>query len=176
MQGRLFVALPEALLTEEQEERLRTWLGEIPGLRAAASRHITLVFLGDCDESETRRALLLLEHVAAASGPMDIRLDRRIGLPDSRRARVAALAGDPPHALSSLAARLREQLATERVPHDAKRFLLHMTVGRMRVPTAISTGSFPPVTLRAHEIHLMRSELHPTGARHAVMAAFQLPM
>lgn len=174
MQGRLFVSMPPARLTDEQEERLQAWLGEIPGLRAAASRHITLAFLGDCDEAEAGRALKALEHLAGTSGPVDMRFDRRIGLPDSRRARVAALAGNPPQALSSLALRMHDLFAMERVPHDKKPFFMHMTVGRMRVPTAIVTGGFPPVTLHAQEFHLMRSVLHPTGARHEVMAAFRL--
>lgn len=171
---RLFAALPEVALTQEQESGLREHLGRVPGLRPAASRHITLAFLGECDEAQALRAARVLSEVAVRHAPFDAALDRLMGLPNSRGARVAVLAGDAPEPLDRLARDIRKTLRQHNVQCDPKRFLLHMTVGRMRAPTPFPEAGFGPVPFHAEEFHLMQSELSPRGARHARMASYRL--
>jgi 2'-5' RNA ligase len=158
--SRLFVAVrpPEAVL-DALESLPRA---EERGVRYTTRDqwHVTLRFFGEVDERDASDAL---SRVAASTGvatlgPQVGRLGRDVvvvpvgGLDDLARAVVRATAdvGDPP---------------------DPRPFSGHLTVARLKHRGACRVAGAPiAATFQVSEVELVRSELHPEGARYETVA------
>ena len=177
---RLFFAVwpPEAV-------RLRLWralapLREVvPGVRWVPPEcyHITLRFLGDV-------AAALVPGLAAAAYAIEsepafpARLTGMGTFPPRGTPRVywVGVRADP---LRRLREHLDVALAGAGVPRDDGRFAPHLTIGRVRTgrregPPSARQGSAPVAELGGvtsdfivRSVHLVRSELFPTGPRYA---------
>ena len=112
-----------------------------------------------------------VESVRRAAGGLsatELRPQRLIGLPRRGPTRLIAAETDAPPVLLELQRRLATRLAREVRRRPGDRFLPHLTLCRFRAPTRHPTIEVPldlppfPVA----EVRLMRSTLHPDGARH----------
>ena len=153
---RLFVALwPPENVVRQLSGMPRP---EVDGLRwtRPARLHITLRFLGQCDEAEATRALrrVSLEPARVTLGPTLERLGRGVVM-------------FPASGVDGLAASVTE--ATDRIgqPPPKRRFTGHMTVARFRRDPP--SGQWPPeglptldTSFTASEMALVRVE--PAGA------------
>lgn len=165
---RAFVALelPEAFADEVAG--LSRALGEICAGRfvAAENHHLTLAFLGEAGEAETRSAMAALDEACAGTGPVQL---RATGLGTFGRARDATLwlgiEKDPE--LMDLAARVRGELSARGLAYDEKDFLPHVTLARRaRVPRGALGDLAFPLPDEATRVTLFRSILEPDGARY----------
>ncbi|HSD80223.1 MAG TPA: RNA 2',3'-cyclic phosphodiesterase [Solirubrobacteraceae bacterium] len=144
----------------------------------AETFHLTLRFLGAIDEARVERVREAMAEAAAATAPFTVGLGGFGGFPSARSPRVVWLgltAGD--EALAGLHARLEQALAARGIPPEGRAFHGHLTLGRARdlrgAPelAALVSAPAPPLgEARVDAVHLMRSELAPTGARHSVLA------
>jgi len=122
--------------------------------------HVTLRFLGEADETEAQAAL---ERVNAAPcratlGPQVSRLGRNVV--------VAPVAG-----LESVAAAVAAETADLGTPPDARPFAGHVTVARLRRRGSCRiAGALISAEFGVEEVVLMRSRLHPDGARYDTVA------
>ena len=176
---RCFVAvlLPErvraslAAVRAEFRERTRglSWV-------RADNLHLTLRFLGEV-------APTMLGHVregviaaAAVVPPFTMSLGGLGGFPPGRAPRVLwAGLSTGSEEMVALHGALETALAARGIPRESRAFHPHVTLARARDPRGagglaaeLGTGSMFGET-RVTAIHLMRSELHPRGARHSVL-------
>jgi RNA 2',3'-cyclic 3'-phosphodiesterase len=141
--------------------------------------HITLAFLGE----RRPNALPDIEESVAAScrgvRPSILRVQRLMTLPENKGpARLIAAETDAPGPLYEIHQRLMKRLAIrDRKDTD---FIPHLTLCRFSGPGADYTLSTPAHTIPAladlafviDAIHLVRSVLHPLGARHHRLRSF----
>lgn len=169
--ARLFVAVwPPAALVEQVRRLERP---ERPGLRWTTEDqwHVTLRFLGRVDDDAVGHARSALAGVAAATarapdavaGPRPHRLGPSVWvLPVEGLAELAVAVGE----------------ATESIgePRADRPFHGHLTLARARQPAA--RRGLPTPELAASwavsELTLVRSNLHPDGARYEVVGRWSL--
>ncbi|MDW3219103.1 MAG: RNA 2',3'-cyclic phosphodiesterase [Acidimicrobiales bacterium] len=133
-----------------------------PGLRftTAEQWHATVRFLGSCSETEARAALRQVRFAATAVrlGPTVERLGPGVV--------VAPVAG-----LETIAKVVREATASVGEPVDPRSFVGHITLARSKGDGPCSLdGVGVRGTFTVREIALVRSELHPDGARYTTVA------
>ncbi len=184
---RLFVALD---LPGEVRAGIAAWGRtelQDPALRPVAeqSLHITLAFLGSC-EQEGVGPIAEVVRASAAPAP-EIELGQPQGRPLRGRAKVYALPVASEGAVA-LQAGLTSKLAEAGLYEAEERpFWPHVTVarvrserGRKRRPMAVERPpqSLPPELLQAcfcRRMTFYRSELQPEGARYVPLAQVELP-
>lgn len=175
---RLFVAAyPPAPLAERLVERTRG-LALPPGrLTAPEQVHLTLQFIGETDARQVEEVGESVQRSAAGIAPFPLTLGPIVALPKPSAPRLVAVTTDAPPPLREIVRRLAHRLARKPRKDAADRFTPHLTLerftgspGRVELPRdALLDEAFA-----VDEIRLMRSVLLPTGARHDVVARFEL--
>jgi 2'-5' RNA ligase len=174
---RLFIALPlpEALI------------GAIAGVQAApfaarwqsaAQLHLTLGFVGDVDE---RRADDLADALGAVTAPPLALALSGVGRFASKGRVHSLWAGvSPAGPVSELAARVAQAARRADTPVEARRFIPHITLARLRAsesevaPWLAAHGGLhsPPATIR--RFGLYESVLGSDGASYSLLADYPL--
>ncbi|MCH7703165.1 MAG: RNA 2',3'-cyclic phosphodiesterase [Planctomycetes bacterium] len=181
---RLFVAI-------ELNERIRAAMGAVRRRLAEFDRmvrwtkpeqmHLTLKFLGPCEDDRMAEIHEACDRVAQASGPLELKLSDCGCFPPHGRVRVIwvgldAGAGDVAACGESCESRFAD-LGFSREQRD---FSPHLTLGRVRddrsdgrLRAALADVAVRPEHKTATELLLMESELSPPGARYAVLGRFR---
>jgi 2'-5' RNA ligase len=147
----------------------------------AENLHLTLRFLGAVDEARLGCAREALEAVAEQAPPFAVVLGGLGGFPSRRAPRVVWVGVEAGgSALGALHARIEAALERCGFAREGRPFQGHVTLGRARDPrgapalaealaaAAAQGPRFGEVPVEA--VCLMRSDLHPTGARYTVLA------
>lgn len=179
---RLFIALPTPAEVKQAMAdvlaRLRTTQADVRW-ETGGKLHATLRFLGDTDERLVPRIRESLEAIAAATPPCTVTY-RSLGcFPDKRNPRVIWIGmEDPSDTLRRLNAEIEESVRAIGFEPEDREFHPHVTLGRVKSRRNVAsllammeslTFQSNPVTIR--DIHLIRSELKPTGSVHTIMAS-----
>jgi RNA 2',3'-cyclic 3'-phosphodiesterase len=150
--------------------------------------HLTLQFLGEQPEERLREAESALEEAVAGVPPFEIALHGLGAFPGLERPRIlwVGVAGGAVEA-RGLQARVASALAARGFPPDDRPWHPHLTIGRVfderrwrrdgrpvlaeqiRRLGSTAFGSVP-----VGGIALMRSDLHPSGARYSELRGFPL--
>lgn len=189
---RLFVAfdlpaeIKEALATLQTAWQRATGAAHAVKWVAVPSIHLTLKFLGNTLPAQVDLIRLALSDALAGTRVLSVCLAAPGVFPSPQRARVlwVGLAGDL-DALVDVQRRVERALAPLGFPAEARRFTPHLTLGRVRddaspderraLAAAAPTLTLPPTRPFAlHTVHLMRSELRPSGARYTSLAQVAL--
>lgn len=174
MRAFIAIELPEAF-ADEVDELARGLAGACEGrFVSQENRHITLAFLGEVGEAETRSAMGALDAACEGWGPVPL---RQCGLGTFGRSRDATLwlgiEKDPQ--LMGLASRMREELSARGLAYDEKDFLPHVTLARRaRVPRGSLGDLAFPLSDEATRVTLFRSILGPDGARYKPLYTVEL--
>lgn len=174
---RLFVGLyPPAEPAEQMLLALRDLDLPPHRLTPAGQVHMTLQFIGDTPAKDLETTIESVDRARAGLPAFQLEPLRLIALPKRGRARLVAAETDGPPTLLELHRRLATRLATNVREKPGDRFLPHLTLCRFRAPSRIgpleeplAVPAFPVV-----EVRLMRSTLHPEGAKHHEVAVFTL--
>ena len=160
-------------------DRLRGVAADVAWV-AEANLHVTLKILGQIDEPRVDPIAEAIGAVAARRPPFELDVRGLGAFPAPLRPRIVWMGLEPAAPLAALAADLDVALGTLGVPRDARRFAAHVTLGRVREsrrsPELAATLARPvecgrlPVT----RLSLMRSELHPRGARYTELTSVLL--
>jgi 2'-5' RNA ligase len=170
---RLFVALE---LPPAARDALAAWATELelPFVRRVGEEalHLTLCFLGERPDADPVRAAVGGVLAAAApAGPLRVTATR--WLPRGRPRVLAVELDDPGGALATVSAELHAALEVAR---EHRRFLPHITVGRVRGavrrPPATSPPDISPIT--AGPVSLIRSHLDGGPVRYERIAEWTL--
>lgn len=178
---RAFIALPiAAAVREELAALIEAVRRPRDGTRWVRPDgiHLTLAFLGSIPETTVAAIDDALNTVAAERAPFTIRTTATGGFPTLRRPRVlwVGLEASADHPLQRLQAAVAGALVPIGHERDERPFRPHLTVGRVKemsrapeVGERVGAYRFPALTWHADRVHLMRSDLHPSGARYTVL-------
>jgi RNA 2',3'-cyclic 3'-phosphodiesterase len=179
---RLFVAVhvpPDELERIEREtEHLRSSLGGARWMQRS-NQHVTLKFLGRSPVDRVSAIQEVVEIVARSHEPGECRLTQLGAFPTTRRARVLWVGlDDPMSLLPALAGDLDRALEPLGFPAEARPFHPHLTLARFKVPERVEEHlvalTEPGRSFAVTGIDLMRSHLHPRGARYESLRRFPL--
>ena len=166
----------------------RALAGLISGLTAAwpvrsvrwvppENLHLTLRFLGGTAEDQIGPLTAALDEVTAGTAACELALGSLGAFPDARRPRVlrVGLAGPGTAGLRSLRRGIEERVSALGWDREGRPFSPHITLGRVRPGTAAAPddgwtrAAVPEVVFEVAQVALMRSDLHPGGARYSVL-------
>ena len=142
----------------------------------ADNLHLTLRFLGQIEPPALERVRDAVTAAAAAVPPFTVRLGGLDGFPPGRAPRVLWAGVSAGHdEMMALHQALATALAARGIPEEGRPFHPHVTLARSRDPRgagelAGALGAELAVgEARVRALHLMRSELHPGGARYSTV-------
>ncbi len=183
---RLFVAieLPERVRTavEDVTARLRSSLPRARWVRAG-NLHLTLVFLGEVEESSLARFADALGSALAGHSPFRLQLTGSGCFPGSGRARVAWIGlADSREVLAVQAAVASAAQAAVGLEPERRPYRPHLTVARCAPPWPAAAGrrwsrAVPGAlaeAFRVDSIALVRSRLGPAGPSYSNVHRFAL--
>ncbi len=177
---RLFIAIeiPDAIKTElsKLQTELRRAGADVSWTKPE-NIHLTLRFLGEVGEWQLDDLKRLCAEIAAEFQPFSLRLKDTGYFPNFRQPRVlwVGLAGETGIA-AELQERLEEGLITIGFDQQDKPFKAHLTIGRVKsgknvkqLVAASDMYPLPELSFEVGEIVLMKSDLHPAGARYTAL-------
>jgi 2'-5' RNA ligase len=182
---RLFVAIEiSAALRNAVELRVESLRGRLPAASwlKPEALHLTLAFLGEQAEEKVERIAGALAGAVAAHERFAVQSAGAGFFPHHRSPRVAWIALMPQEPLAGLASSVRDALELAGIRFDAKRFVPHLTVCRIRsrwrqadteafLHTFEDPGASP---FEVCEVVLFSSELKQSGAVHTILHRFPL--
>jgi 2'-5' RNA ligase len=175
------VLLPDAL-----RARLAAEIGRLRGVAsdvawvAETNLHVTLKFLGRIEDARVDLIVEALGAVAARTPAFDLGVRGLGAFPTPGRPRVVWVGLEPAAPLAALAGDLDGALAALGFARETRSFAAHVTLGRVRETrrnpalAAALAGPADCGRLSVSRLSLMRSELHPRGARYTELASVVL--
>jgi RNA 2',3'-cyclic 3'-phosphodiesterase len=176
---RLFVAIDVPLSFKQTVSEHHRPLTGVRWTKAD-NLHLTLKFIGDTEVERTQDIHEGLEGLSVR--PFALKTSHPLLLPSQRKARVLALAIEPSIELESVRNQVEERVSGALgVKADTRPFRPHITLGRFKSADADAiqkaralVESVEPVTFNVSQVTLYESRLDPQGARHHVLATFDL--
>lgn len=148
---------------------------------AAEKIHLTLKFLGDISVAQARQVAGVLDKIGAQTAPLHLRFNRLGAFPNFRAPRVFWLGcSEQSAALDKLVERLEDELAALGFAKEMRAYTPHLTIGRPKDRHCRQTSRFlesyvvQPQELTGDKLVLMRSELHPSGAKYTPIKSVAL--
>ena len=142
--------------------------------------HITLSFLGDTPVSKIDRLVDNLRKELSGTERFNVILSGIGGFPNTRRPRVAWIGvSEGKEQLTDLSEKVRAAVRNTKLIQDDKRFSPHVTIARLRDPTDLTEMAerYSSVIFSEYvvdSVRLMKSVLSPSGAKHSLLASFEL--
>ncbi len=145
--------------------------------------HLTLKFLGSVSREELEKLGLALGPVISSWAPFELRIHGLGCFPSSRNPRIVWVGIEKGSAEASSLQKAIESQATEvGFPPEPRAFKAHLTLGRVR--SSKGKGSLTQAvenhrgaeigTFWANEVHLVKSELQPSGAIYTKLRTFPM--
>ncbi|MBI3522139.1 MAG: RNA 2',3'-cyclic phosphodiesterase [Chloroflexi bacterium] len=182
---RLFVAIrfPTAIAAAAS----RVLPEALPAVRPVREEllHLTLAFLGETPDERLGDVTQAIAIASRAVPPFRVSL-AAVGQFPPRRGDAAIFLSiaDGAEAAGLLARSVRAELARAGLAFDAKPFVAHVTLGRLRAGAApeqraaaiAAVGALAPTALSfvAEQVEVMRSVLSPPGPRYSALASARL--
>jgi 2'-5' RNA ligase len=147
---------------------------------AETNLHVTLKFLGQIDEVRVDPIAQALAGVAARTAAFEIAVRGLGAFPTSARPRIVWVGLEPAAPLAALAGEVDTALATLGSARESRPFAAHVTLGRVRESrrnALLAAALARPAEcgrLTVARVSLMRSELHPRGARYTELTSVVL--
>jgi 2'-5' RNA ligase len=144
--------------------------------------HITLKFLGDVEDRAVGEVIRRTDEAIQSLHPFSIRLAGTGFFPDAKRPNVLWIGtGEGAETLAELAERVDAALSPMGFDREKRAFRSHITLGRVRslgrideVVRQFQVFPFDTGAFTAGAVQVMRSDLHPSGARHTTLATINL--
>ncbi len=176
---RVFIA---ALIPDDIKDEIRHYVDEVKphweGVKWESQEklHLTLKFLGETEESKVEQIEKQVGEVTSIYSPFYLKVSRFGGLPDLRNPRVLFLGLTENEELSKFQRELEERLLGLGFQKEGRRFLPHITIGRIKGSSRIK-GSLPlprrfPFFIT--EVAVMKSVLHREGSRYSPLSVFRV--
>ncbi len=149
----------------------------------AGGFHLTLMFLGDIDETQSGRVMTALGEVAGRHRPFALRLKGTGAFPGERNPRVLWVGVAAGPELAELQDDLEKALESEGFAREERPFKPHLTLGRvkgrgrplerlMAELAAHGRDDFGGMTV--HKLSLFESLLRPRGAEYRIVQEAEL--
>ncbi len=136
--------------------------------------HLTLRFLGDTGQEQVAAVRAALDQVAARTAPFELRLEGMGCFPNPRRPQVIWVGvEDPGKQLAKLQKAVEHSLRPLGWEREARRFVPHLTLGRVRERQRPPHGEWmqnpPLLAFQVEAVELIESRLKPTGAEYSTL-------
>ena len=147
---------------------------------AEANLHVTLKFLGQIEAARVAPIAEAIGAVAARTAAFELGVRALGAFPTPARPRVVWVGLEPTAPLAALAADVDATLGTLGIARESRPFAAHVTLGRVRETRrnpALAAALARPADcgrLPVTRLSLMRSELHPRGARYTELTSVVL--
>ena len=146
---------------------------------------MTLAFIGRVSDDQLDGVIAATGAAAASQKAFDVSLAASGRFPEGGTARVVWIGmTDGADESAALAAAVRRELATRKLPFDDKPFRPHVTLARVKddvdrpearaIASAVEHMSFAPLRWSASEVIAFESVLSPKGPRYTPRATLRL--
>ena len=144
--------------------------------------HLTLKFLGDVESDQINAIAEAVELASRVGGPFPVTVSGTGGFPSLIRPRVLWVGiTERSGRLGQIQSQIDRELARLGYPREQRRFLPHLTLGRVKAPDSVKEicmemqrRGFAPMTYSVHGIIVMRSDLKPDGAIYTPLKTLEL--
>jgi 2'-5' RNA ligase len=136
--------------------------------------HVTVLFLGNQPPESVEQISRALSATGSAFRPFPLKLREVIRFGRHEHGALVAAVDDPTGTLQLVRSRLDDELGRQRISFDARGLVPHVTLVRPKrrtgpLPLASIDLSKTPA-LQVSEVHLVRSDLLPSGPRYQAIA------
>ncbi len=138
--------------------------------------HITLKFLGDIDSSQPPIIAKELENSIGGLRPFDLLFVSLGAFPSIVRPRVVWIGTQQNEHVPAIQGRVERVCESFGFAKEDRPFHAHVTLGRVkgdrnldRLTAKLKSITFKPLIARCSEIHIIRSELKPTGSVYTLL-------
>lgn len=182
---RTFIALEVPEEVKKQIRLAQEHLHKVGSARVAWVKpngiHLTLAFLGDVEENNLPDLIRLVGDCSASHRPFSLIITATGAFPGFNNPRVLWLGVEGGFSLVQLQSDVEMNLVRSGFMKPEKRFHPHLTLGRVKsfdrgslLSSQTRSYVFKEVRWEAVEVRVMSSELKPSGAEYAVLAALVL--
>jgi 2'-5' RNA ligase len=184
---RIFVAVD---ISEEARERAAKYIavmrGDLPKFAASWVRpeklHLTLRFIGDCDDAELKKVTEVVDSVSAGIHPFRINIIGTGVFPNEKRARVLWLGvGGETNQMIKAKDLFENEYHAAGLLGKREALTPHLTIARIKnigrcreVVAAHLNSQFGPVEFEVSELVVYESKLNPKGSIYSVVAKYNL--
>jgi 2'-5' RNA ligase len=181
---RSFIALP---LSGDVQREIALVQSELKSTQAdvkwdmSDKFHITLKFLGDIDAERGPLIAAELEKSIGSSLAFDLTFLNLGAFPNVERPRVIWIGTQDIQQVPLLQQKVERVCESLGFAKEDRQFHAHVTLGRVRglrnldrLTAKLKSITFKPLIARCSEIHIMRSELKPTGSVYTLLNSIPL--
>ncbi len=178
-------ALKKGLVETQDLLRSKGIVDEVRWVRASGI-HLTLKFLGNVPADKIDDTVVAIRDASRGIGPFALTFGGLGCFPTPRRPNVIWIGVDgDTKTLAHLQDSIESSLALSGYPPEKRKYTPHLTLGRVgrhvktqerrRLGALIDMQSVDHLgQMTVHQVSLMQSELHPTGAVYTRLAAIDL--
>ena len=181
---RAFVALP---LPSEIQRELGIIQAQLIETQAAVKWdtsekfHITLKFLGDVDPSKPQLIARELQNSIGGLSPFDLSFVSLGAFPNISQPRVVWIGTEQNEPVQGIQERVERVCSSFGFVKEDRPFHAHVTLGRVkgdrnldRLTAKLKSITFKPLIARCSEVHIIRSELKPSGSVYTLLNSIPL--
>jgi 2'-5' RNA ligase len=143
--------------------------------------HITLKFLGDTEASLIPRIADDLQHSIGSFPAFEIAYEDLGGFPNVERPRVVWIGARENPQIKQLQTQVELVCTSFGFPKEDRPFHAHITLGRVkgsrnldRLTASLKSITFEPLLARCTHVHIIRSDLKPTGSVYSLLNSIPL--
>lgn len=143
--------------------------------------HITLKFLGDVDSAQPPFIAKEVENSIGGIAPFDLPFVSLGAFPTVSRPRVVWIGTQQNEHVQGIQERVERVCSSFGFAKEDRPFHTHVTLGRVkgdrnldRLTARLKSITFKPLIARCSEIHIIRSELKPTGSVYTLLNSIPL--
>lgn len=143
----------------------------------AANLHLTSKFIGEIEEDRIEKLRMALDQ--SSNGILEFRysLSSKGCFPNWKRPRVLWIGvHDQDGKMSELQQQIEDNFHKVKIPREKRKFKPHLTIGRVkqnrkpgRILNDFQQSQLGEFEVKVNDVHLMQSELLPTGAKYSVL-------
>jgi 2'-5' RNA ligase len=143
--------------------------------------HITLKFLGDVDSSQPQLIAKELQNSIGGLSPFDLSFVSLGAFPNVSRPRVVWIGTQQNEHVQGIQEHVERVCDSFGFAKEDRPFHAHATLGRVkgdrnldRLTAKLKSITFKPLIARCSDIHIIRSELKPTGSVYTLLNSVPL--
>jgi 2'-5' RNA ligase len=176
---RLFIAalLPDGIRAR-MDEYLKAVMPRCEGVKWEKydKFHVTLKFLGSVDDSRVPGIASITGGLVRSYAPFETAISGVGGFPNMRNPRILYIGLSENQELSSFQSRIEESLVPLGFPREARRFIPHVTIGRVKSKLRIKEPlpQPEPCNFSISEIGVIKSETRRDGSVYTPLNIFHL--
>ena len=181
---RTFIALPLPSGTQHELAAVQSQLIETEAAvkwDSSDKFHITLKFLGDVDSSQPQHIADELRNSIGGLAAFDLSFVSLGAFPNVSRPRVVWIGTQENEHVQRIQERVERVCISFGFAKEDRPFHSHITLGRVkgirnldRLTAKLKSITFKPLMARCSEVHILRSELKPTGSVYTLLNSIPL--